>query len=330
MISAIAIILGIGIMILIHEFGHFVAAKSLGIKVEAFSIGFGPAIFKIQGKETLYKISAIPLGGYIKMKGEDPEEDLEGTEDEFLSRKTHEKIMVAIAGPIFNVILALLVLPLVYSVFGQKEIIFPDYARVVEVRENSPAASAGFERGDIIKGIDGDKIEGPQQVATILQKSMGETLSFTVLRDTATVTLAGRAKKVEQMGFEYFDFGVSFAPEPIVGTISEKSQAYRAGLREGDRILGINGEKIIGFSDINKYIEDGDSIKMIVERGGERKNITYKPVLESGINRKGKIRKNYQLDFSPPTRTVTQPFFSGLWSSIKEIGRDFTLIFISC
>ncbi len=146
MLTAIAIILGIGVMILIHEFGHFIFARIFGIKVEQFSIGFGPPIFKIQGKETLYKITPFPIGGYIQMKGENPDEELEGTKDEFLSRKPWEKIIIAFAGPFFNIVLAFIILPIGYFGFGIHSQVLPDYAKISSVQKDSPAQLAGFKR----------------------------------------------------------------------------------------------------------------------------------------------------------------------------------------
>ena len=330
MIAAIAIILGIAAMILIHELGHFVAARAFGIEVEEFSIGFGPALFKKKKGNTLYKLSAIPLGGYIKMKGEDPDSELTGSPDEFLSRKPHEKILVALAGPFFNVVLAMLLLPLAFSVFGFQTLIPSENVILAKIGEGTPAMEIGLMRGDRILEVNGETAVNDQWTAQKIYSLAGDTITLKIRRDTEVFTvITASRKKMSQLDTEYYELGVQFAGEPIIGKLKKSSNAYKSGLRENDRIIEVAGDPVLALSDIFEYAEEGEPVEMTVSRNGELLNIPVDPVKESKITQAGKIRPYFTFDISPKIKIERLGLFEGLGASIQEIGMDFTLIYVS-
>src|SRR5262249_31727008 len=145
----------LGIMILIHEWGHYAAAKYFKVRVEVFSIGFGKRLFGFRKGETDYRISAIPLGGYVKMSGENPMDERTGDPGEFLSHPRWQRFIIAIAGPVMNIVLAVALLTVVYKVHYEYPVYLDQPVVLAWVEKDSPAAKAGLQAGDRVIRIDG-------------------------------------------------------------------------------------------------------------------------------------------------------------------------------
>jgi regulator of sigma E protease len=175
----IIFILILSILILVHELGHFLAARQLGIRVEKFSLGFGPKLLSKKQGETEYMLCAIPFGGFVKLAG-DTREELTGKEDEFLGRSVGHRARVIAAGSIFNYILAFLCLWLVFF-FG-----FPRFTTVIgELVPNMPAQKSGLLTGDKILEIDGEKVAFWEDITKRIYAKKGEPLSLKVLRGSS-------------------------------------------------------------------------------------------------------------------------------------------------
>jgi len=180
----------LGVLIFFHELGHFLAAKYFGVKVLKFSLGFGPKLVGRKMGETEYLISALPLGGYVKMLGEsaDEEEEPLSPEDEeksFSNKHVGKRMAIVAAGPIFNLLLALLIFCSFYIVAGI-HVMTPE---IGQVRENSPASSAGFLKGDVIVSVGDKETENWTQIKEIIQGNTGQPVDVTVKRGDAYVTL---------------------------------------------------------------------------------------------------------------------------------------------
>jgi len=185
--SAIAFIIVIGILVFIHEFGHFIAARLCGVGVEVFSLGFGPKILKKRIGRTQYCLAAIPLGGYVKIVGEEPGASIDPDDENasFTHKSLWQKTIIVAAGPFFNFLLAIFIFYVLYQFSG----IYLAKPIVGKVIEDSPALSAGIMPGDVIKEINKTKIESFEDISRIISAGKGEQLNIIVDRDGRFKTL---------------------------------------------------------------------------------------------------------------------------------------------
>ncbi|MFH2093082.1 MAG: RIP metalloprotease RseP [Pseudomonadota bacterium] len=179
--SLLAFIVVIGILVFIHEFGHFLVARLCGVGVEVFSLGFGPKILTKRMGRTQYCISAIPLGGYVKMVGEDPGSaiNLEDESASFTHKKLWQKSLIVAAGPVFNFLLAILIFYFLYQFAG----LYLSKPVVGKIMDNSPALAADIQPGDVIKKINQKEVESFEDVALIINSGKGQALDVVLLRD---------------------------------------------------------------------------------------------------------------------------------------------------
>src|SRR5215831_11543706 len=229
----------LGIIIVIHELGHFMVAKFFKIKVETFSVGFGPRLIGFRKGETDYRISAFPLGGYVKMAGETPMDEIKGLEHEFLSKPKWQRFLVASAGPAMNVILAVGLITGLY-IYGTDVPEFLIGQAVINVVEpGSPADRAGIKPGDQIVSLDGKNSPDWQDVSNTVLTSPGRALPIVVDRNGKKLdfTLTPERKGREEAG----DVGMFPVIRTIVQDVQPNSPAARAGVRSGDEIIRVNG-----------------------------------------------------------------------------------------
>ena len=180
MTTALAFIFVLGVLIFIHELGHFLLAKKVGIFVERFSIGFPPYIFSRKKGDTTYSIGLIPLGGFVKMKGENPDEESSGDADEFMSKTVGQRAAVIFAGPFMNYVLAIVLMIGVFYFSGQP--IFDETRIVVgAVSEGGPAAQAGLKTGDQIVAIDGHPVIAFDTLKAMVGAKLAEPVKLTWL-----------------------------------------------------------------------------------------------------------------------------------------------------
>ena len=229
MLSLIYFLLVLSVLVIVHEFGHFITAKRLGVRVEKFSFGFGPKLFSFKRGETEYLISAIPLGGYIKMSGEDPTEKLLNEKWEFLSRKPFDRFRIIFAGPLCNYILAFLIFSVIFM-FGTPTLT----TEVGSLLKDYPAEKQGVKVGDKVLSVDGNKVKYWEDMTEIIHKHPAGPMRLSierggkvfemqiepVMRETkdifgksATVALIGIApsQKIESVKYGFFrSFGMGF------------------------------------------------------------------------------------------------------------------------
>ena len=276
-------ILVLGFLILFHELGHFLFAKMFGVKVEVFSIGFGPRLISFRIGETEYAISAIPFGGYVKMAGDDPD-NLKGLDYEFLSKPNYQKILIVLAGPLFNFILGFLVFFMAIKFYGIQNITNPVVYR------------SEFEKvmkGDRVLRVNDEPFRGWY---FIYRNNERDDTKLTVLRsseDTIDVVIPkGKAGEIEPV------------IDPIIGKVIPGTPAHEAGLKPGDRIIAVDGKPIEAWQEFVEYVREkpGQHITIAVERNGNIINFDLETLSETGENGKkvGKVGVVVRTDFYYP------------------------------
>src|SRR5579883_501748 len=232
----------LGIIIVIHELGHFLVAKFFKIKVETFSVGFGPRLIGFRKGDTDYRISAFPLGGYVKMAGETPMDEVKGADYEFLSKPKWQRFLVASAGPAMNVILAVGLIAGLYMHGTDVPEFMLGQAVVNIVDQGSAAERAGIRPGDVIASFDGKTNPNWEEVQNTVLINPGRPLPITVERNgtkiALTVTPDRRGR--EEAG----DVGMYPVIRTVVGSVLPNSPAQRAGVKSGDEIIRVKGQDL--------------------------------------------------------------------------------------
>lgn len=268
-ISALKIIFVLGFLILIHEGGHFFVARLCKVAVNEFSIGFGPTIWKKQGKETKYTIRLIPLGGFVNLEGEEERSKKEGS---FSEASIPKRMAIVLAGGIVNIIFALIVyFTLMICVGNYTSLVvdstIPEYA----------AEIAGLQEGDKIVKIDGKTMHTKQDIDNIMEKAQGKELRLTIERkgEKQELSLKPTAKEYQDTGIYLKASGKS---NKIV-TVGAGSSAEKQGLKANDEILKINGKEVKNQTEIIESIQkEGTSIlTFTIKRGNEQLKITVEP-----------------------------------------------------
>jgi regulator of sigma E protease len=242
--SAISFIIVLGILIFVHEFGHFIIAKRSGVGVLRFSLGFGPKILGKKIGETEYQISAFPLGGYVKIIGENPEEEVseEDRERSFSGKPIRTRMAIIVFGPLMNVLLAFIFLCLV-ALIGVKIPAFLEAPpRVGWVEPDSSGRRSGIRAGDLIIRINDRKVSNWEEVKLVVATNPNQRLRVDIEREGSIVTKELIPEEEEFFGIGYT--GLQPGWPPIIEKITKGDPADLGGLKKGDLILAIDGEEM--------------------------------------------------------------------------------------
>jgi regulator of sigma E protease len=317
--SLVAVVAVLGFMILIHEFGHYAVAKWLGVRVEQFAIGFGKRLVGFRRGETDYRINAIPLGGYVKMSGENPMDERTDDPREFLNHSRWHRFLIAIAGPTMNILLAIVLLTTVYMVHYEYPAVYDEPAVIGWVLKDSAAAKAGFKIGDRITRIEDQANPTWEQIDLKEALNPGQPLDVQIERDGKSLdkTVVPQASGVDQIGY------AGWAPKEKDVTITDLTPdmpAEKAGLKEGDQIIELDGQPVPALAAMVETLEvtKDKPIQLTVLRAGQRKTFTVQPVL---------IEKRYRIGVgSIQTKVKTLPFAAALDLSLHENRQNALLI----
>lgn len=228
-------ILVLAVLIFVHEFGHFITAKFFGIKVLKFALGFGPRLFGKRFGETEYLLCALPLGGYVKMLGEQPEEEVsrEQKSRSFAAKPVWQRFLVVLAGPLANLVSAVVIFSIVTLISGiPRPLPTPE---IGQVTPGSPAAAAGFMVGDIIQAINDQPISSWQEVSETIKNGGGKTLALTIQRGGAVIWLSGTPSKSEVKNL----FGEVVETRYMLGIAQKEALSYEPTTIPGAFVSGL-------------------------------------------------------------------------------------------
>ncbi len=303
MISALAFLFVLGFLIFIHEFGHFIAARKVGIRVEVFSLGFGPRLFGFKRGDTDYRLSAFPFGGYVRMAGEDlpiqgkadssgdenadkealpPEIVLKG--DELQSKSIPQRLLVFIAGAGMNAVFAVLFTILL----GYVGYYVPAYSvsppEIGWISPGSPAEKAGLKPGDLIREVDGTSVETWEQAVNLIFADPARAHILDINRNDKTIRTAftpGELSNENQLG------GLAFPSTITVESVRKDYPAGAAGIQPGDVIVSVNGEKLRAIEQLQEIVNSysGSPLEVSVLRNGKTERFQLTPKYDADAKR---------------------------------------------
>jgi regulator of sigma E protease len=328
--SLIVVVVVLGVMILVHELGHFIAAKFFHVKVLTFSIGFGKRLFGFKYGPTDYRVSVLPLGGYVKMAGDDPSEVREGDPDEFLAKPRWQRFIIAVMGPTMNVLMAILLLTGLYRFHFPKPAFMEQPVLVGDVAPDSPAARAGIQPGDLIVRL--AELQKPdwEEFRMRVMMRAGETLPVEVLRDGKTLhmSLTPQATGPDEVG----DSGLAPCVPAAIGPqeqITPGKPAALAGLQAGDKFISVNGQSIACWQQVVSQIQEkkGKLVGVTVLRDGKEVALSIAPYRgDSGNGERWLIGISFPT--TPRDVVVRQlPWGEAFATALDDNIRDCTLTF---
>jgi len=273
-VTILSVSVVLGIMVLVHEWGHFIVAKAFGVRVEIFSIGFGPRLWGRKSGDTDYRISGLPLGGYVKMAGDNPLEERKGDPDEFLSKPRWQRALIAVAGPAMNIILSIVLIAGIYM-HGSKEPAYLDQPMVLAgVLPDSTAQKAGLAAGDHVVKINGASNPTWDRALLELMSTLpGHSLTLVVDRGGKEFSVTVPASQSMEDIFGYP------ANRLLIGSVTPGMPAERSGIRPGDEVLKVNGNPLASGTEFPSLVEksQGNPLDLEIRRGDRTIHLEVRP-----------------------------------------------------
>ena len=322
--SVFVFIVVLSVLILVHEWGHFITAKRLGIEVQRFALGFGPTLYSKTFNNTTYMVNAIPLGGYVKMAG-DERLECKGAPGEFYSKSIGYRSLVVVNGPVVNFILAYISFVLVFMIG------YPGQSAIIrEITQDGPAHVSGLQAGDQVVALNSRKTYGWMNLESRLEGSQPEAINVTVTRDGEQITRSVVPKIISKpnvLGKPRMvrDLGIDNLPN-VVGGFVEGYPAEAAGLKVGDRIIEINSKEISSWIDLQDGIANsaGDRITLKVMRNNVVFEKTLVPRIDFQKDENGQEVQKRKIGIGPEQELDLFKF--GAWDSVKFAGEELWFI----
>ena len=266
----------LGVLVLIHEWGHFIAAKMCGVRVDVFSIGFGSRIWGWKRGDTDYRVSWIPLGGYVKMAGDNPAEERSGAPYEFLSRPRWQRFIIAVAGPFMNILTTFLIFWGIYAIVGMPTDASLRLPSVVAAVPQS-TGSNGVQPGDRILQVNGANTPKWEDVETALDKVRpGGDVFLVVLRDGHQESLQLKMPTDEATADSVVGYPAQIS---VIDDVEPGFPAEKAGLQSGDQVIQMNGKPVVAWGQLVDAVRhsNGQPVRFLVQRGPKQISLTITP-----------------------------------------------------
>ena len=328
--NILSVVLVFGTVVIIHELGHFFVAKLLKIRVEAFAVGFGPRLFGFRKAETDYRVCAIPLGGYVKMTGENPSEGLTGGVEEFLSRPKWQRFLVAVMGPVMNVLLAIILLTAVFYHKFETPAWLSEPVVVGIIESNSPAEKAGIQAGDRIVAIGNQRNLTWEEFSLEVATSANRPLELEISRKDQIIrkTVIPESQGKHHGGYlGVFPYSPSLS---VVKNIVGGKPAAEAGMRPGDKIIKVGDVDLEragkDLADVLNLYKD-ETVPIVVWRNGQQLELKVKPYLDKASKRRMiGIERDQTQKMIVRNLTVKEAFQESVKQNIKFTGLIFDIL----
>lgn len=315
--NLVGFVIVLGFLVFAHESGHFLFAKLFRVRVYVFSFGFGKRLFGFRRGDTDYRVSLIPLGGYVRMAGESEEEEREGSDGEFLSKPKWQRFLILFAGPGVNVLIAIAFLTWLNMVGLE---VLRDRAVVAGKVTGKPAIAAGIQPGDVITSINGETISSFEDLKMMISMNPQKPVHVELLRNGKTIETTLTPDRVVTDYGVVGQAGISPFVTNEVGRVERGTAGERAGLRPGDRIVAAAGQPVKEQSDLFATLlqKKGSKVPLTVQRGSETLTLTLPAMRSDNENYPGII---------PPTRLRKLAFGDALRESIDQNMKMFEYTF---
>jgi regulator of sigma E protease len=305
-----AFVLVLGFLIFAHEAGHFFVAKAFRVRVLVFSFGFGRRLFGFRKGDTDYRVSLVPLGGYVRMAGDTPDENHPADPAEFLSKPKWQRFLILVAGPAMNLIIAIAFMAAISMIGTELPVMKPVLG---EVQPNMPAAKAGLQYGDLIVAINGEPVNDFDDLRLAITMHAETPVRVDYRRNGVLHTTTMTPVKADSDYGPIGRAGIYPLIEAVVGRVNPGSPAAKAGIHTGDRIVSANGKPVTQLPQFNEVIEaaKGAPIAMQLQRGGSIFSTTLPRV--AGLDDRDPYR-----GFYPPSVVRKLSLFPALQDSIEQ------------
>ena len=325
MTTVLSFIIVLGVLVLVHELGHFLVAKFLGVGVERFSIGYPPKMFGFRRGETEYCVSWIPLGGYVKMFGEAPGEEEKHTDDPkmFNGRPPLQRAGIILAGPLMNLVLAFVLMPVVFMIGMQIPVAMEQPVEIGWVLPDSPADNAGLQKGDRVVRFEDRDTKTWSEFLVFSSDLYGKEVPLDVLRNGEKISVVLDARSLKKGGH------LGFMPpmDPVIGSLAPGYPAEEAGLLKGDRIVSVGGLPVSDWNEMALIIHNSPDkpITLQFERGGKALSVKVTPRNDPDSGR-GLV------GISPETETelrkfpLTEAIAKGFERNVQLLGMTFAFV----
>jgi regulator of sigma E protease len=310
----------LGLIVLVHELGHYIAARLMKIRVEIFSFGFGKRLFGKKIGDTDFRVSLVPVGGYVRMAGEEEFDAEHPSPDQFMAKNRAQKIFVLLMGPLMNLVLALLLIIAVNMGGVETDSYKLEKPVIGYVVKGSPAEKAGLRPGDTLLAIQGRKTPDWKEVEITIGTNPKESLKIDFLRDGAplTTTLQVATSSRYEIGYAGFYWRLP----AVIDMVARNYPAWKAGLQPGDRITAVDGQPVESYFALADLIHSSAEkpLQLTYERDGRALSTRVTPVKENGV---GIIGFNVRI----ASTKIRYGLAAAIQNSFQEAGRLMFLTF---